>query len=71
MSTNTGKCHEIVTDKSATSTRYIDINKPIEHLNNNNHKRQIRMTTRIYKRSQKTSLEAENENRPFRERSLD
>ena len=47
MSTNTGKCHEIVTHKSATSTRYTHINKPIEHLNNNNnHKRKARITTR-------------------------
>ena len=51
---------------------YVHTNKYIEHLNNNNkHRRNTCMTPPIDKRSQKTSLEAENENHTFRERLLD
>ena len=59
-------------NKSLCVHKHIHTNKYIEHINNNNKReRKISMTTRIFKRLQKTSLEAENANLPFGERSLD
>ena len=59
-------------NKSLRVHTHIHTNKYIEHLNNNNkHEIQTCMTTRIYKLSQKTSLEADNANLPFRQCSLD
>ena len=62
--------HVININKSLCVHKFTD--KYIEHQNNyNKHERKTCMTTRIYKRWQKTSPKAENENHPFRERLLD
>ena len=70
---NAAKLLQNVTNiKSLCVYKPLHTNKYIKRLNNNNkHEIKTGMTTCLYNRSQKASLEAENVNLPFPERSLD
>ena len=70
-SNNKQKLKQQQLNKSLCVHKHIHANKNIEYLyKNNKHERKTCITTLIFNRSQKASIEAQNANLQFRERLL-